>query len=85
MGLWVSELRTLPGKTSFLIDSVHRTYNIIGTQLSRRRRRIKKRKKYNLVEVVESLVQVGHHAGRRFVCNLDGDLEDALRYDVRLA
>ena len=39
----------------------------------------------HLVEVVESLVQVGHHAGGRFVGDLDGDLEDALRDGVRLA
>ena len=38
----------------------------------------------DLVEVAERLVQVGVHAGRRFVGDLDGRLEYALRYDVRL-
>lgn len=39
----------------------------------------------DLVEVVESGVKVGHHAGGRFVGDLDGDLEDALRDGVSLA
>ena len=30
-------------------------------------------------------MQVGHHAGGRFVGDLDGDFEDALRYGVCLA
>lgn len=37
-----------------------------------------------LVDVVQSLVQVGMHASRRFICDLDGVLEDALRDDVTL-
>lgn len=37
-----------------------------------------------LVDVVQSLVQVGVHASRRFICDLDGVLEDALRDDVTL-
>ena len=44
-----------------------------------------KNKKDNyLVEVVESLVEVGHHASRRFVRDLDGHFENALRYAVSL-
>jgi len=38
----------------------------------------------DLVEVAQRLVQVGVHAGRRFVGDLDRRLEDALRNDVRL-
>lgn len=37
-----------------------------------------------LREVVERLVQVGVHAGRRLVSDLDGGLEHALRQDVEL-
>lgn len=39
---------------------------------------------YHLVEVVQGLVQVGVHASRRFVGDLDGVFEDALRDDVAL-
>lgn len=39
---------------------------------------------YYLVEVVQGLVQVGVHASRRFIGDLDGVLEDALRDDVAL-
>ncbi|TNN81609.1 hypothetical protein EYF80_008055 [Liparis tanakae] len=37
-----------------------------------------------LGEVVEGLVQVGVHASRRFIGDLDGVLQDALRDDVAL-
>lgn len=39
---------------------------------------------YYLTEIVQGLVQVGVHASRRFIGNLDGVLEDALWYDVAL-
>jgi len=42
-------------------------------------------KQNNLVEVVESLMQISHHARRRFVGDFDGDFEDALRDGVTLA
>ena len=38
-----------------------------------------------LVEVVKGLVEVGHHAGGRFVCNFNRDFQDALWDSVRLA
>lgn len=37
-----------------------------------------------LVEVVQGLVQVGVHASRRLIGDLDGVLQDALRDDVAL-
>lgn len=39
---------------------------------------------YYLVEVVQGLVQVGMHASRRFVGDLDRVLQDALRDDMAL-
>jgi len=45
----------------------------------------RRKKDNNLIEVVESLVEVGHHASRRFVGDLDGHFENALWYAVRFA
>jgi hypothetical protein len=39
----------------------------------------------DLIEVVQCLVQVGHHSSRRFVGDLNGGLEYALRYNVSVA
>lgn len=39
---------------------------------------------YYLAEVVQGLVQVGVHASRRLIGDLDGVLQDALRDDVAL-
>jgi len=53
-------------------------------QAKHRTKKNKNKKDNYLVEVVESLVEVGHHASRRFVRDLDGHFENALRYAVSL-